>query len=547
MLPTVFPQLLPDVPSTSQSNTRITQISEEQLLKCTDDLKQFYGMTLCRIKTNPLDIESLVNLEDIYTNLYLEMKGIVKHERQHAEQISDRERKLEYDKLFAIDLNGQSPKRIMIKGEAGVGKTTFVSKIAWDWMKSNSMYRDFTILLVVLLREVKKGQTMGEILKKYMTDENDVTVDQFNEFIRTNPSRILCVLDGADELSNEVLKDSEHIAQILNYEKYKNVVTIITTRPSKAHAITRKEKVKMHYAFVRITGFTRARVSEYISKFFRGDSDVGKGLKQFISEGNLITITMTPYPLFCSMICHMWKREHRRTYIRQMHTFSQVFGEMILFLKDHLAAKRLKSSKDLQPIKEFDEKIDEHLKQISNIAFNGILDDQLVFTEDDFSSCREAMNTALEVGILSKETSGLLQRCQETKRLRTPCNVSFPHKLYQEYTAGLYLVILFNSNFEEYEKHIIDITNKPAVFKNLLFFAVSHASELAKDIITRLTTGVRTDLNLIAEVAFESHDEETACLVEANCPNRCKDITLSNKMSSHVIAGYLFTINQLVK
>ena len=40
-----------------------------QVQKCKRDLKEFYSIRLCKIQTDPLDLNTLLALDDIYTSL----------------------------------------------------------------------------------------------------------------------------------------------------------------------------------------------------------------------------------------------------------------------------------------------------------------------------------------------------------------------------------------------------------------------------------------------------------------------------------------------
>eukprot|EP00057_Strongylocentrotus_purpuratus_P008065 XP_011662539.1 PREDICTED: uncharacterized protein LOC105437540 [Strongylocentrotus purpuratus] len=54
------------------------------------------------------------------------------------------------------EINGVLPKRLLVEGEGGVGKTTFCSKIAWDWVNGSPEFQCFSWVLVIPLRNVVK-------------------------------------------------------------------------------------------------------------------------------------------------------------------------------------------------------------------------------------------------------------------------------------------------------------------------------------------------------------------------------------------------------
>ena len=129
-------------------------LSPDLIKRCADDFKFKYRTTLCKIRADPLNPDSIAQFNDMYTNLVLE------------EEYRKRKRPLEYKDLFDLKVNGEFPKRIMVQGEAGAGKTTFCAKIAWDWIEARH-FSHFVWVLIVPLREFKQ-HTIGQIAKSYL-------------------------------------------------------------------------------------------------------------------------------------------------------------------------------------------------------------------------------------------------------------------------------------------------------------------------------------------------------------------------------------------
>ena len=94
-----------------------------QVQQCKQDLKEFYSTHLCKIQTDPLDLNTTLALDDIYTSLTLE------------EEVSGKEKRepIEIENLLQTKVNGVYPKRLLLQGEGGAGKTTLCSKIVWEW------------------------------------------------------------------------------------------------------------------------------------------------------------------------------------------------------------------------------------------------------------------------------------------------------------------------------------------------------------------------------------------------------------------------------
>ena len=339
---------------------------------------------------------------------------------------------------------------------------------------------------------------------------------------------------------------ANQIVKILNCEYCRNSTVIVTTRPWKAHQITNGINLKKQYALVKIEGFKRKDVKTYVQKFFQHDTESEESLLEYMEEASLIAETMAPFPLFCAMMCHMWKEVDRREVIRKLQTFSQLFHEMIKQLKEHFVSKHSSMPKNL-PINDLEKKIDNHMQEISKIAFDGLENDQLSFSETSFTSCMEGLRTACEVGILTKERKMSRKQLRQMHKLpRLESTVSFPHKLFQEYIASIYLYQLYLEKSQDYE-HLLDTVIIPKIeyFKYVIYFMGSINKDVSVDLLARFIP--KCDTNFIVEVAFECHHDEAVKLVQTQKLQKINSLELGRDMSRHVLAGYLFTIKELVR
>eukprot|EP00057_Strongylocentrotus_purpuratus_P009946 XP_011664420.1 PREDICTED: uncharacterized protein LOC105438386 [Strongylocentrotus purpuratus] len=268
-------------------------MTEAQVLKCGEDLKTFYRDQMCKIKPDPLDFNIILEFEQIYTNLTL-LRNEMGTRRTKTP--------LDYTDLFTTKINGVIPKRLLVEGEGGVGKTTFCSKIAWDWVNGSPEFQRFSWVLVIPLRNVVKGQTIGDIMKDYLSDSNAVNPKQIDKYILSQPSKVLIVLDGLDEYDEDLsAKESSDISQILRLEKFKECIVLVTTRPWRADKIKSNEGLSRSYAFIAVEGFSAENVSTYISKYFVNDEKAGSELSQFIEVNDVIKENMAPFPIYVAM------------------------------------------------------------------------------------------------------------------------------------------------------------------------------------------------------------------------------------------------------
>ncbi|XP_030851271.1 uncharacterized protein LOC762918 isoform X1 [Strongylocentrotus purpuratus] len=531
---------------TDSSSTK-QDATEEEIEQCRKDLMEELAIAFCQVQTKPLDPDTLLALKDIYTNLIL----------LSEDPKSKSPQPLKYEDILNNKINDFLLRRVLVQGEAGVGKTTFLSKIIDDWIKGTH-FQDFKLVLPVRLREVKDGKTIGEIVKSSYLPDNKVTAVQLNNYIRNNPEKVLILLDGYDELTRDL--STEHsILKILECKEYKKCFVIITSRPWKVKHIRDDTELRKRYAFIEIKGFTVENVKEFVSRFFSNDKEPAESLVKFMEKGSLIAENMSPYPIFCAMLCHLWKEEARRKVVQQLQTFSQLFQEIIGFMEDGYLDKQVKQqSNSRSPFSYEDTKmaLEENRLKLAEVAFEGLLQNDLVFPEDRFD--KEVLQRGYDVGLISRDKKQPGR--SERKKPRTTGKVFFPHKLFQEYLAGLHLAAQAKTNPEDYKMLLSLILSKNRdEMKFLLFFAAAQEKQVALDITSglvneqepssiRSTTGVEaTAHKLIVDVVFESLNEDVAREVERSfCSlSRMRELKVDNQMSAHTVAGYFYTFKSL--
>ncbi|XP_030849966.1 uncharacterized protein LOC105437686 [Strongylocentrotus purpuratus] len=529
-----------------QVGDHIPSMTEEEIQRVAEEVKHYLAIHICQIQVDPLNNEVVLEFKRIFTNLTLmkEDKG------------SKLNTPLLYDDLLRTKVNGIYPKRLLVEGEGGVGKTTFCAKIAWDWIHGIG-YQDFKLVLVILLREAG-AKTVGEIVKSYLSDNNPVTAKQLDKHILSNSDDVFLVLDGLDEFAVD-LDSNQQIALITLYRLFKSGTVLITSRQWRSDEIRKNDYLRREFAFIAVEGFSAENLSSYITKFFHPDTASSENLCQFISNNDVIGENMAPYPIYTAMLCIMWKEfdGERREAMSMLQTFSQLFNQMIEFLVDHYLSKHIPSSGiDEGKLRENRSDIRDHLLQIGRIAFQGLLLRQLVFTEEEFQRCPESIDVGCKVGVLTREKKVLPRRERRNDRNLAVQSVQFPHKLFQEYLSGMYLAYLYNSNRNKYDRLIANIIPEADEYRYLLYITSAQQKGVGLDIVSRLIAASQTnnpyDDDFIVDVAYESQDQAVAKVVadhlsttvtSRKCASR-KTLEITKKMQAHTVSGHIFIMNQ---
>ncbi|XP_030851713.1 NACHT, LRR and PYD domains-containing protein 3-like [Strongylocentrotus purpuratus] len=385
-----LPQKAAPTESTVEDETQ--PLTKEQVDQCAQDFKTFYRTRLCKIKTDPLDFKSILEFERIYTNLVL-----LKNEMGTTTGKTP----LDYAELLTTKVNGVFPKRLMVEGDGGAGKTTFCSKMAWDWAERTKEFEEFDWVLVIPFRNTKEGQTVGEIAKTYLSDSNTVQPRQIDKYILSAPTKVFIIFDGLDEYEGDILKESSDIAKILRSEKFVECRVMVTTRPWRAFPFKSHEIMMQTFAFLAIAGFDKENISIYITKYFQ-DDPAGYELIKYIESNDQIQENMAPFPLYIAMLCILWRTSDadKRNIIRKLKTFSQLFTAIIISLTDHYLTKQHQNPNDKILTKK---EMKNYLSQIGKISYSGVLEKRLMYTENDFSGYNEAMEACCRIGVLSRD------------------------------------------------------------------------------------------------------------------------------------------------
>ncbi|XP_030850723.1 uncharacterized protein LOC115928105 [Strongylocentrotus purpuratus] len=515
-------------------------LSPDQIKRCADDFKFKYRTTLCKIRADPLNPDSIGPFKDMYTNLVLE------------EEYRQRKRPLEYEDLFDLEVNGEFPKRIVIQGEAGAGKTTFCAKIAWDWINDSPVVPKFVWVIVVPFREAKQ-YTIGEIAKLYLSKDNPATACQITEYIRSNPKDVFIAFDGLDEFDGKVVQQRKAgsksechqpksadqtkargsssetgdiaLRDILRSDELAACPVLVTSRPWKVKEIRWDDSLRKLYTFIYVEGFSKENVEVYIHKYFEDNLATADQLIQLTKVNDIISENMAPYPIYISMLCHMWRElcDEKREKFKSFQTFSQIFDEMFEFLKVHYVQKEI-TDLGSPSFQKYLSQIEKLLEPVAKIAFRGLQENTLIFKEGVFEQCSDSMEAACRVGVLSQEKK--LSSIYDTSGPPLQSTIFFPHKLFQEYMAGVHLASLYELDHNEFNRLIEEVMlPRKEEFRYLLYFTVSRNKTIANHVMKCMLQAygngawyffddiqLEEDRNFWVDLSFESQDLDTAAL-----------------------------------
>ncbi|KAK7887005.1 hypothetical protein WMY93_026626 [Mugilogobius chulae] len=200
--------------------------------------------------------------------------------------------------------SGRPPKRVKVKGIAGIGKSVAVQRLLYEWAIGKNMREFDCVLRFRELNLVSEPVSMLELLGDRFRYLKEVLEDLF-----LSPSSILFVLDGLDEFKfplkwNDQAKDigikskvqvSELMVALIEGSLLPESSVILTTRPS-----TEAPKQFFQRCCI-VLGFEEKQVKEYTYKFYKNIEVADKVYDYILNNDNLFVLSFIP--LYCYIIC----------------------------------------------------------------------------------------------------------------------------------------------------------------------------------------------------------------------------------------------------
>lgn len=437
-------------------------------------LANIYLESKTRIQRIPWEEDDTMNIDDIYVELNLlkqtDKPNEIKHEK--IQSFDEALKRNEYD-IF--------PKRVIVQGKAGCGKTTFVSKISVDWAKhvsskckTTSLLQNYQILLAINLREIELGDDLQTVIQNQLLENADDVSNALN-CVNYTPKSVILLVDGYDEYNTKLSKE---MTQIIHKTKFKEICVVITTRPWKAEELAKKKQTDV---YLEITGLTRSHAVKFIANYFdidetelidpylrclqkelskllnvvtkltESDSDPESDFpfeqtelsnsEQYANTKNIkdaqavldyiVSKDMLKggmLPLILLFVCLLWQdrsESGENMPSSKTHLYSEIVN---LIIRRYCEHPKHTSPMDLQKF------MRSCFQPLGKLALQGLLAPErgLLFESVKIKNILHDNDEHIY-------NSGLLSKLKNRNTLRKSYFLSFPHKSIQEYFAGIYI------------------------------------------------------------------------------------------------------------
>ena len=381
------------------------------LNSCRRKLEDHYQKT-ATVPTSVWSKKSVVDIHQIYTRL-----SWVKDEQTPAGTTQSKLK--HYCDLFNANKNGAIPKRILVQGQTGIGKSTFVKKLLVDWVEVNkktgdekaAVLKNFELVVAVNLKEVSKRQSLKNVISfsNVFAKEDKYMTKGLLDYIVNNQEKVLLIFDGYDEYRCGC---NSEIYEIFNGKSLRNCRVLITTRISKADELRGGEDLQ-----AEITGFSEVDRNDFMRRFL-SDDEVSN-LRKHLYERKLNELAKVP--LLLLFLCTLWKKGQSKHFPK---TKTKLYMDIIEFVLNHSHSKQ--SSPRYVEVASFKD----ILSEMGKVALQGLLNDDHLF---EYSQLSDSVRCDESVFI------GLLQITEYSEALRPVGLVSFIHKSIQEFLAAWYV------------------------------------------------------------------------------------------------------------
>ena len=402
------------------------------------------------------------------------------------------QRVVEMAEIFKPHEECEKPRKVLIEGKPGMGKTTYCNKVAYDWAtkkhKAEDYFPEFELLLLLKCRDVAIGSDLWDAIDDQLLPREVQAEERekFFKFISQNQSKVLLVFDGLDELPTSKLPKS--FSEVISGKTLPRCYLVVTAR-NEAGIAVRKDCD----ALLEVEGFSPEDAKEFILKYFKGKEDMShEFLKNLSIDSRLEELTANP--LNTALLCLIFEDFQGKLPQRRTQLYLEIVQCVLI---------RYRKKKGLSvDIKDVIEIYEDQLKLLGSIALNGLFEDNMYFEEKKLSSENADLP---EFGFLSAQPGGSKRR---------PCMCyCFTHKSFEEFFAGYYLCCQLVS--EETSPFIL--VNDTTYFRELgevLKFTCGLLPVRSKESAVALIQCIANEVN---------EEDEMECLpVALECIKECK-------------------------
>ena len=364
---------------------------------------------------------------------------------------------LDYSELFGEESRTRPVRKVLIEGDAGIGKTTFCLSLTEDWA-NGEIFQQFKLVLFLPLRHrtVSSAGTLLELLK-LLHPSTEVCEHVARFLIEEEGEEVLIIADGWDELDKSGRQEGSLLYRLL-FESLPFASVILTSRPAASSSFLQLTCIDR---YVEIHGFSKIKSSDYILSEFADDKDKAYRLLNRMNVTPFVE-SICSVPLNCAILCHLWRTHEEALPTTMTSLYTKIILNIILHNLQKTEA--YKGTKCLDNFDALPADLVESWWLLCGFAYCAMEEDRIIFSRKELVSFFP-QGLAMDEKLLC---FGLLQSAEPIRD--TGCGVSFHflHQIFQEYLAALHIakqpqdkqleIIHLEPNVSQYDEYPMDHT-----------------------------------------------------------------------------------------
>ncbi|XP_050705370.1 uncharacterized protein LOC126990752 [Eriocheir sinensis] len=348
--------------------------------------------------------------------------------------IQEEKRNIHFAKVLTLAQNA-SPHLILLEGDAGSGKTTFVTYTLSEYLKKESDRRmeglnQYHLLLWVVCRE-ETSDTFKTLLENLMP----VAYYRYGNLLMPllKHSRVLILIDGLDEMNE---KSRPLLDDILNQARdFPDLTLLSTSRPEAIQRMKSKSK-NFKLSHLKLEGVSVDMRTEMALGHYRWLCGAGSrdedGIRKVMKQMGWRQIFKLPLNiLFLVTFIHYNPRKLEST-ITQTELYQDILNWCVEKLRAKLLGRHPHLTEDLLQIN-----TGKFLKQCYEIAIKGLIQDKIYLDDEDRSNLEE-FSSKNKLPIEDILPAFYSMRRQEERGM-TKTHYFAPHKGLQDFFAACHI------------------------------------------------------------------------------------------------------------
>ncbi len=339
--------------------------------------------------------------------------------------------------------------KILVKGDPGIGKSTFVNKLLYDW--AMDIFVTFSLIFTISLKLVGPNDPIENMIIEQSLPLVDANVKpSIIKALLKQHEKVLLILDGYDEMS-ESARESPYLKRLLQSALYGDICLVMTSRPQ---MITDIEGYFTSIA--SIEGFSREKAEQFVSKFFPDDQETVQAIMDFTGRSGIRD--MWRIPILLLFICVLVESRLLDISPSANVAMNTIYENLIeCVFRRHLAKKGKVIGK-----KELERLMQGIVIKFGQIAFECLGDDSNLCKASDIKDL--VGPEAFEYGLIIGAVDRTMFLCDHDD-----VKVSFLHRSLQEYLAACFVVNKILTDGCHLEDVLLDKMKQDPLGKYMLF------------------------------------------------------------------------------